>query len=338
MRVYGAEGNNIQTSNAMKEAIDSNGGVCGVQTAVVDIDTSKQNITNHSLKGVTKFTNVEFTPAGMKVWQAYNIGAGYLIEQEEIKKLCSQEQNATGAVIIQDFEDNHQTSGRIHIKDKSTPDEIEPRENICEMENQGNQNEHDDDSNLFCCPENGCVKSYQTYNRLQEHLLFGRHEYKLLKESSFDQVKKLWASKCDQISIRSQLAAEPDSVLEKPCEPMGWSLKKERKIIRHSQKVKTYLTDVFNKGAKTGKKANAATVAIEMRTLCEDGQRKFSPHEWLQPSQITSFFSRLALNSRQGKQKRKVTQDNENEDDDDLQHVLNLLENEQVLDNIENAN
>ena len=31
---------------------------------------------------------------------------------------------------------------------------------------------------LFPCPEDGCVKSYMTHGRLEQHLMYGKHEFR----------------------------------------------------------------------------------------------------------------------------------------------------------------
>ena len=36
---------------------------------------------------------------------------------------------------------------------------------------------HHSDRSLFPCPEDGCVKSYMTHGRLQQHLMYGKHEF-----------------------------------------------------------------------------------------------------------------------------------------------------------------
>ncbi|CAG2192224.1 unnamed protein product [Mytilus edulis] len=76
----------------------------------------------------------------------------------------------------------------------------------------------------------------------------------------------------------------------------GWGLKKDRKSVRFSLKTKNYLKEIFDSGEKSGQKANASNVAKNMRISRDNtGKKIFSPNEYLQPSQIISYFSRLAL-------------------------------------------
>ena len=60
--------------------------------------------------------------------------------------------------------------------------------------------ESDDDNNfdnerkLFFCPEDGCVKSYQRYYSLEQHLCHGRHKYALEHKTLYDKAMALYAT------------------------------------------------------------------------------------------------------------------------------------------------
>ncbi|XP_061195035.1 uncharacterized protein LOC133203221 [Saccostrea echinata] len=303
MRIFSSEGHNISTAIQMKEAIESGAGVKGTCIAVVDVDVTKQTLTKHSWKGVSFISNIEFTAAGLRTWKAYRIGEGCFKDMESLQKL-GQAQSTTSLKIISDF--NHpEEHGQIHLK---TP-ENQPGSHDDQSVTLSNDDDDgvDDEpsgmnSKLFFCPEYGCLKSYQTFENLNEHLLTGNHVFKKMSESSGDKAKKLWAEKCDTVLAATRPRVEHesealDSVVDLP--GLGWALKKEKRYCRFSQKVKNFLTELFKKGEESGRKENPTAVALEMQTMMEDGRRKFSPCEWLQPSQISSFFSRLAINSNQ---------------------------------------
>ena len=78
MKIFHDEGNNIELASDMKAAILSSGGVPAVNVAVSgppdDSECPKVGI-----KGVSFYTNVEYTRDGFKVWKAYNIGKGKVI-------------------------------------------------------------------------------------------------------------------------------------------------------------------------------------------------------------------------------------------------------------------
>jgi hypothetical protein len=51
----------------------------------------------------------------------------------------------------------------------------------------------------FTCPEEGCVKSYQSDINLQRHLDYRKRQFKLHRESQYDCVKQRWAVICTGI-------------------------------------------------------------------------------------------------------------------------------------------
>lgn len=125
----------------------------------------------------------------------------------------------------------------------------------------------------------------------------------------------------------------------------GWALQKPRGgSTRFSETVKSFLKDRFNAGAQTGRKADPAQVAADIRKVRNsDGTRKFSSNEWLTKAQVQSFFSRLSsLNRKAGRtlQRDNVEGDNEdgNDEDDDLlleeelEYLDEKLRNEEIDD------
>lgn len=334
MRIFSSEGHNICTATQMKEAIDSGAGVKGTCIAVVDVDVTKQEVTKHSWKGVSFISNIEFTSTGIKTWRAYGIGEGCFKDTESLQKL-GQTQSATCLKIISDFNypENH---GKIHLKTPNTDDESGSHDRSDSISNDEEECENEPtgmNSKLFFCPEYGCVKSYQTFGKLNEHLLIGNHVFKKLSESSSDKTKKLWAETCNSVltTTRPRVEHEPEASDSVDLPVRGWALKKEKRYSRFSQKVKDFLTDLFKKGEESGRKENPTAVALEMRNLVEDGRRKFSPCEWLQPSQISSFFSRLTVNSSQA---NVICAEKLGLDDSDLLSVLSELQNAEVFQNI----
>lgn len=112
----------------------------------------------------------------------------------------------------------------------------------------------------------------------------------------------------------------------------GWALKKTRKFARFSSKVKDFLHRVFQEGEESGRKAIPVEVSQRMKSLRNStGEKFFNPDEWLQPSQINSFFSRLSLNA-----KARDIKD-EPEEDDHLREILQSIYEEEERDSIRNA-
>ena len=63
--------------------------------------------------------------------------------------------------------------------------------------NQENRKE-EHDQQVFTCPEEGCIKSYQRYSALQKHLDCGKHQRALENETLFDQAILGYASRLEQ--------------------------------------------------------------------------------------------------------------------------------------------
>lgn len=124
------------------------------------------------------------------------------------------------------------------------------------------------DSYLFSCTEDGCIKSYMTHGRLQQHLMYGRHNFR----------------QNQNVPLLDRSVSE------------GWAGRDPKRTgHRFSAKQRTFLENKFNDGVKTGVKANPDNVSKEMRQLKDqNGKRVFTVVEFLRPQQISSFFSRMA--------------------------------------------
>lgn len=118
MRRFLNEGNDINTANDMKKALDSHGGVKGCRASVVSVDTTKQQIVKHKWTGITSFTNFEFLKSGIRVWKAYDIGKGKLIKNAELNKMAPT-QGKTGLITREAFTAPDNDAG-LWIKPKKT--------------------------------------------------------------------------------------------------------------------------------------------------------------------------------------------------------------------------
>ena len=110
---------------------------------------------------------------------------------------------------------------------------------------------------VYSCQEDDCVKVYKDYRSLMEHLDVGRHLYKLKRESDYDMIVAKWAETCKIISGDYVKSAAP-SITESTAEPAhspslegGWGLKKAKKCIRFSPRVRSFLREVFLHGEET---------------------------------------------------------------------------------------
>jgi hypothetical protein len=301
MRKKVSSGMNILTASDMKIAIDAGNGVAGCQCAHVEIPAPPHVTPQHGIKGISKISDVVFTSSGITTWKAFEIGAGEEVRLSEF----TLEADASSLTVISDFIPPHTTEGTIALP------------GICSDAAPTTT----DDAQLPC-PEDGCEHTSASYSTLQDHILVGDHAYSTM--CTTDAIKLRWESSCldlteKVVSVKhhTTCAVEEGSQL---ITSMGWALKGDRKVVRFSVKLKNYLQEVFMAGERTGRRVNPCQVVKNMR-VCrdEDGHKLFLPSEYLQQSQITSYFSRLAVTS-------KGHQSSTDEDVDAIIAVINAAE------------
>ena len=337
MRSFVASGRNIICAQDMKEAIDSGKGVTGCQVAVIDVDTTKQSLFSHLWRNVSTINNLQFSSEGVCAFKAYGIGRGFSISNASLMRYSKHiTQGSCLPLIICDFVLPGKGEGSI----KNTSDEAS---SSCVEEQTGDDGEDNSEeaepqdtqiqSSLFHCPEPGCLKVYQKCSSLTEHLLVGEHKFKKTTISTFDKVKQRWAECCNAVEGSNQARqhrhkSQDEHFKENSTLTMGWALKRERKTQRFSDSVKNYLKTVFEEGEKSGKKSNPVDVAKTLKTARgSDGKKKFQPSEWLQPSQIASYFCRLSVLRRAHPMKSEQLC---TVDDEDLLAILSSLEDADV--------
>lgn len=78
------EGNNVTNAKEMGKAILSHGGIPGIRVAVLDrLGETEITGPQQKISGISKLNNFRFSPGGVKVWQAFDIGPGKDIRLEE---------------------------------------------------------------------------------------------------------------------------------------------------------------------------------------------------------------------------------------------------------------
>ncbi|XP_062614103.1 uncharacterized protein LOC134275825 isoform X2 [Saccostrea cucullata] len=289
------EGNDVLCAADMKSAIDRYGGVTGCQAAHIEINSFPTDSSTGLIKGISKISNVEFQDDGcMKVWRAYDIGKGKdMAIQGELK---NQERTVN---VIADFTPPTKVEGS--IKQRNSEDSIG-------------------------CPD-GCSDTFPSFTAMHDHCLLGEHHYDLQQLSTYDKVKLKWYDICvnlsESLQCNSTLLDPNSELLAESNEIQGWALKKEKKHVRFSEKVKTYLRCIFAEGDKNGQRMNSLAVAKNMRVVQENGKKLFNHEDYLDSSQINSFFSRLAAEK---KIPPKCT--------DDLDSTMFLVEKIEALDEV----
>jgi len=145
-----------------------------------------------------------------------------------------------------------------------------------------NIEEGDSKAAIFSCPEEGCVKTFERYLSMQQHLDCGKHLRALERSTLLDRAAVGYAQR-----FEGQCEAVPqvDAVAEPPSShdilPKGWVVKSSasRRCI-FTYKQNNYLTEKFQQGEWLGQKSDPASVARSMMYAVN--------------SQVAGFFSRLA--------------------------------------------
>ena len=148
---------------------------------------------------------------------------------------------------------------------------------------------------LFFCREEGCIKSYQWYSSLQEHLEIGKHKRALERETLFDRAMLGYASR-----LEHRASAVPEihdsevspSSSSGPSLPMGSALQSSSaRRTRFSTKQKDYLIGKFKIGEQTGQKVDSAMVSRGMRTAKDkNGKPLFNSNKFRTSRQVARFF------------------------------------------------
>ena len=292
MRVYLNQESNIETSREMGDAIQSSGGVPGVDVTLCSSSQNQKPSLNVNIAGVSLISNIEYNDGGLRVWKACGIGPGKCIRLSEL--------NTPQVLQVPDLVkcDGERMPYAHFIKVKSRP---QPRAAANSQRCSDTEEEPVGDTStvpLFSCPEEGCVKTYQRFSSLQHHLDLGKHERALENETFLDRAVLAYADRLQeqfcgipQIQARKRL-----NLTSHPCLPMGWALKSGHvRRTRFTEKQKDYLTSKFRIGETTGQKADTASVARSMMTARDsNGNRLFTSSEFLTGQKVSSFFSRLA--------------------------------------------
>ena len=326
MKIHLNQGSNIETAKEMVDAIQSSGGVHGVDVSLCISAKDPAPSLNVKIAGVSLISNIVYNNGSLTVWRAYGIGRGQCIRLEDL--------GIPQLVQIPDLvkcdEDTATTMPNAHfIKVKSRRQPCSDNSQQCSDTEEETVTETSPAVHTLSCPEEGCMKVYQRFSSLQHHLDLGKHECALEHETLLDRAALGYAER-----LRGQSGSVPQieqvrrqlNLSNQPFLPMGWALKSSHvKRTRFTEKQRDYLSSKFRIGESTGKKADAASVSKSMMTARDsNGNRLFSSSEFLTSQQVSSFFSRLSS-------KRKLEDDEMTESDfEENQNV----ENEKAFDEL----
>ena len=170
----------------------------------------------------------------------------------------------------------------------------------------------EDASGLLSCPVDGCVRTYQTFNNLERHLLFGKCKIIQEKHSLLDSAKLAYVQKVQESNTaQPTLTPATSKLISGVPLAQGWALRGTKKTTRFNESQRQYLDDKFQIGQDSGHKADPEMVSREMRyARTENGQRRFNIEEFLNAQQIQGYFSRAAAKLRHATASQSAHDDN----------------------------
>ena len=299
MRTFLNSGNDIETVEQMKTAIESGGGVRGVRVKLCALDYQHKQGPKPRWEGVSFVNNVTYEKKGMRVWRAYGIGKGKFLPWSDFQDLDNF--SMPHLTVIKDTCHPKQPFSAIRVPKSSTKESSATVLPDPEYED-NDAEQHGSTVGLFTCIEEGCVKSFQRFSSLQNHLDVGKHNYVLERETFLDKAMVQYAEKLEQgaSSLERPLfecASKAPSVVTPILQ--GWALKCAATTRRRlTKEQKNFLTDLFLIGERTGRKSNPEEVSKSMRKARRpEGTLLFQAEDYLSSKQIASFFSRLSKKS-----------------------------------------
>ena len=267
MKIHLNQGSNIDTAKEMVDAIQSSGGVPGVDVSLRNSAQDPAPSLNVKIAGVSLISNIVYNNGSLTVWRTYGIGPGKCIHLKEV--------DIPQLVQIPDLvkcdEGTATTMPNAHfINVKSRRQPCSDNSQQCSDTEEETVTETSPAVHIFSCPDEGCMKVYQRFSSLQHHLDLGKHEYALEHETLLDRAALGYAERLQGHSgsvpqieqVRKQL-----NLSNQPFLPMSWALKFSHvKWTQFTEKQRDYLSSKFRIGESTGQKADAAPVSKSMMT------------------------------------------------------------------------
>ena len=265
LKIFLNSGNNIESAEEMKNAILSSGGVPSVNVTVSG-PPEVSTFSTVRLEGVSTISNIEYSEEGLRVWKAYKIGPGKLIQWEKLGVQPNAEIPGLSTI-------DCDTSGEMHSLKTVTSEKAKapPKQgNTTGPSNSPSSNESSSvksNVGLFSCPKEGYIKRYQRFSSLQRHMNCGRHHLAIENESLLDRAIVGYSERLDvQSGSVPNIPTEVSKVrsVESLLLP-GWALRPSQvKRTRFTANQKDYLRKKFDLGKISGPKADPESVASAM--------------------------------------------------------------------------
>jgi hypothetical protein len=283
MRAYVDAGHDITTAMDIKHALEWNGGLRNCKVSVVKLTPEEGCLGKVNIPMVSTLHSAANSDLGVQVWQYYQIGEGRKLPTKDVPFVPSME-------IVQDFPDEFPAGKKTQTGRTKKSDTI------------------------FFCPEISCITSFPSELEVEEHLLKAEHrKVDDIALKSSDKVRLAYAMTVTMPNQAPSTSTSGQDELDDQIPEMGWARKTRRKVKQLTPQQKDWLTDIYDAGEKSKRKANPEQVVKLMRKAEKhNGGKTFSPDEYLRKEQICSFFSRLTAIRR-----KKTTNDSDNATIDD---------------------
>ena len=176
IRRFCNEGHDITSAEDMHKALKERP-VGGTTTAVCAIQDQNLSLQINKIPNYSSYHSFEFTATGLRVWKAYNVGAGKLIKWNTI---VIEPQGATVMKVDVPFF-------------PVTPREIKQKDKVTD---------HDEDVGKYECPDPQCKEEFENRRDLDLHLALIGH--RVAKESLYDSIRRDWVQRFQTLSLTAQ--------------------------------------------------------------------------------------------------------------------------------------
>ena len=165
--------------------------------------TEKQSKNAVSWEGVSFVNNIEYESECLRVWKAYNIGPGKIVPWSKFDPPAIEKELSS---IVDLGNERNMQLPFVALRPQTLTSISETTSSDDGGDDGGDHGSASKDgsssSELFSCPEEGCVMTYQRYSSLEQHIQCGKHKRALEQETLLDRamlkykggkfLKKLW--------------------------------------------------------------------------------------------------------------------------------------------------
>ena len=297
IRRYVNEGNNVVTATDFKQAIEETMPYVKVIIAAPPIGTSK--VHTAKLEKITSLNNFQFHNNGITVWKQYRIGPGKFYSHRQLQIDFSKP--LVNLTVISESKCVMKTK-KERCQEMTAEKDTTPEDCVLQEPDVDLDTEPDSElsSNVFTCPEDGCISSFLKYGNLLNHLSCGKHTFHSGNLVMKDRVAMKYSSLMETKSVNAHVLRACPSASALDTLGKGWGFKEKKESKPFTPEQAQYLIQKFNVGERSGIKCDPEDVSREMRSIKDgDGKRIFTSKHFLSAIQVSSYFSRLSLKKRQ---------------------------------------